>query len=101
LLRRFFNTKSFEPHITIARNIPNDDFKTLWPDFKNLRWNEQFKVDKLTILRRETIGYDKNYKVFKEIPFSKNLDFDAFANSKLSGPSLPVKRFNKQQISLF
>ena len=101
LLRAFFNTKPFEPHITITRNIPVDNFKTLWPDFKNLRWDEQFKVDKLTILRRETIGYDKSYKVFKEIPFNKNLDFYAFANSKLKSHILPVNRFDIQQISLF
>src|ERR1700742_4397830 len=35
LLRRFFNTTAFEPDITIARSIPNADFKKLWPHFND------------------------------------------------------------------
>jgi len=101
LLRKFFNTKPFEPHITIARSLPNDDFKKLWPCFKNLHWNEQLKVDKLTILRREMIGHDKIFKVFKEIPFNHRLDFYDFANSKLKATLLPLNKVNTQQISLF
>lgn len=100
-LRRFFYPGDFEPHITIARTVPNTDFNQLWPHFKNLKWNEQFMVDKLTILRRETIGHDKSYKVFKEIPFNRNLDFHAFAESKIKAPVMPLSRANLQQISLF
>jgi len=101
LLRRFFNTSPFEPHITITRNIHHDDFNKLWPQFKNLQWNEQIKIDKLTILRREMIGHDKIYKVFKEIPFNHKLDFYDFANSKLKATLLPLNKVNIQQISLF
>jgi 2'-5' RNA ligase len=101
LLRRFFSAENSEPHITITRSIPTVDFAKLWPQFRNLRWNEQFTVDKLTILRREMIGHDKIYKVFKEIPFNNNLDFQAFANSKLKAPLLPLNKVNIQQISLF
>jgi len=100
LLRRFFNTQPFEPHITIARSIPSETFKELWPYFKNLQWNERFKIEKLTILRREMIGHDKIYKVFKEIPFNQRLDFYDFTTSKLKAPVL-LNRVNIQQISLF
>jgi len=101
LLRRFFNTPPFEPHITIARNITIDDFKKLWPDFKSREWNAQFQVDKLTILRRESIGHDKSYKIFKEIPFNHRLDFYDFGNTRLKPQLFPVNKVNTQQISLF
>jgi 2'-5' RNA ligase len=101
LLRRFFAAENSEPHITIARSIPTVDFAKLWPQFKKLEWKEQFSVDKLTILRREMIGHDKIYKVFKEIPFNNKLDFQTFADSKLKAPLLPSNKINIQQISLF
>jgi len=100
-LRRFFAAENSEPHITITRSIPTDDFAKLWPQFKNLQWKEQFTVDKLTILRREMIGHDKIYKVFKEIPFNNKLDFHAFANAKLKAPLSALNKVNIQQISLF
>jgi 2'-5' RNA ligase len=100
-LRRFFSNENSEPHITIARNLPKETFKELWPYFKNLQWNEQFKVDKLTILRREMIGHDKIYKVFKEIPFNKNLDFYAYTTARIKTPASLLNKVNMQQISLF
>ena len=101
LLRKFFSTPPFEPHITVARNIAYEDFKKLWPQLKDQSFNTRFKVEKLTILRRETIGYDKSYKVFKEIPFNTKLDFDAFTKAKLKTPSPVSKQADTQQISLF
>jgi len=101
LLRKFFNTPAFEPHITIARNLPNEDFKKLWPFFKGLKWNEPFKVEQLTILKREMIGHDKTYKVLREIPFNQKLDFNEFTYSKLKAPSSTLNKVNLQQISLF
>ncbi|HEY4323411.1 MAG TPA: 2'-5' RNA ligase family protein [Mucilaginibacter sp.] len=101
LLRKFFNTPPFEPHITITRSIPNEDFKKLWPHFKNHLWNEQFRVDKLTILRREMIGHDKVFKILKEIPFNQRFDFNDFANAKLKTTTLSFNKINTQQISLF
>jgi 2'-5' RNA ligase len=99
-LRKYFNARAFEPHITIAKSITDESFKTLWQGFKNLEWDERFAVDKLVILKRETIGYDKSYKVFKEIYFNKDLDFEAFAGSKIR-PIKPVSRAGALQISLF
>lgn len=100
-LKRHFGLNSFEPSITITRSIPNKSFNKLWPYFKNLKWNEQFKVDRLTILRRETIGHDRSYKPFKEIPFNHRLDFNTFANSKIKIPALTERVVNLSQISLF
>lgn len=101
LLRRFFNTPFFEPHITITSNTPRDNFKQLWPHFKALQWNESFRIDKLTIMRRETIGYDKTYKLFKEMPFNKRLDFFDFTNAKLKQPAMPLSKKYHKQFSLF
>jgi len=100
-LRKYFSTGDFEPHITIARNLPNDTFAKLWPHFKSLKWKQQITLDRLTILRREMIGHDKSYKKFKEIPFNSKLDFYDFTNAKLKVPALPLKKFDRQQISLF
>jgi len=101
LLRKFFNTPPFEPHITIARNIPNEDFKLLWPQFKDQPFNARFKVNQLTILRREAIGHNKTYMVYKEMPFNHRLDFDAFTRAKLKAPAPIVNCIDEQQISLF
>jgi hypothetical protein len=101
LLRRFFSNPPFEPHITIARNLPNADFKQLWPHFKSREWSGRFCIDRLSILRRETIGYDKTYKMFKEIHFNKKLDFFEFTNSKLKQPALSVSKKDEKQFSFF
>jgi 2'-5' RNA ligase len=100
-LRKYFNTRSFEPHITITKSITDEAFAKLWPTFKNLAWEEQFIVDKLTILKRATIGYDRDYKVFKEMHFNQKLDFNAFTSAKLKKMTFPVTKTGAQQISLF
>jgi 2'-5' RNA ligase len=100
-LRKYFSRQDFVPHITIAKNIPNLAFNKLWPYFKKLEWNEQIKIDRLTILRRDTIGHDKSYKKIKEIPFNSRYDFYTFANSKLKVPPLTLNKVNTQQFSLF
>jgi 2'-5' RNA ligase len=73
-VRRSLKLKKFEPHITIARSLTADQFKRLCPHFRNRDWSETFLVDRLTILQRETIGHDRNWKIFKEIPFRGNPD---------------------------
>lgn len=98
-LRSFFNRSYFTPYVTIAKNISQDALEKLCPHFKHIDWREQFKIDKLTILRRETIGYNKTYKVFKEIKFNQNLDFYEFTGA--IAWALPVNRVNPQQICLF
>lgn len=100
-LRKYFGISNFEPHITIARAIPHDTFKKLWPQFKDLDWNETIKIDKLTILRRSTIGHNRRFEVFRELEFNRQLDFYTFGHSKLKAPAAPVKQANEQQFSLF
>jgi 2'-5' RNA ligase len=100
-LKRFFSGGSFVPHITIARSLPAPAFKKLWPYINKQEWQEEFKVDKLTILRRDMIGHDKNYRVYKELPFNRRLDFNTFINSKLKTPAPAEKPVNPAQFSLF
>lgn len=100
-LRKYFNTPDFVPHMTIAKGIPNADFKQLWPYFKPNEWVEQIKIDRLTILRRESFGYNHGYRIYKEIAFNRRFNFHAFANSKLKAPSLALNKVNAQQFSLF
>lgn len=68
-LRSLLNEKKSVPHITIARQVPNDKAKKLWPKFKDRPWDEAFEVKYLTILGRETYSRDKTWLVHKQIPF--------------------------------
>ena len=100
-LKRFFSGGGFVPHITIARSLPAPAFKKLWPYVSKQQWQEEFKVDKLTILCREMIGHDKSYRIYKELPFNRRLDFDTFVNSKLKTAEPVEKPVSTQQFSLF
>ncbi len=100
-LRKYFNTPPFEPHITIARSIGKENFNKLWPHFKNKEWKQDFKVDRLTILRRDHIGYNKSYKIYQEMPFNPRISFDDFTQLKLKAPHLLINKTSTQQFSLF
>lgn len=100
-LRMYFNKVKFVPHIPIVKCLSPEAHQILWPNFKDLQWDAKFKISKLTILRRETIGYDKTYKLFKEIPFNTRIDFYEFTNAKLRRPPVTVTRVSSQQFSLF
>jgi hypothetical protein len=100
-LRKFFSTPPFEPHIIIARYMENEDFNKLWPHFKDHKWTGRITLEQLTILRRETIGYNKTFRIFKEIPFNKKLDFDSFTHIKLKQPTLALNKVDDKQFSLF
>lgn len=100
-LKRFFSGGSFIPHITIARGIPTAAFKKLWPYFSKQEWKEEFKVDKLTILRRDMIGHDRSYKVYKEIPFNRRMDLNTFVKNKQKAPEPVEKPVKSVQFSLF
>lgn len=100
-LKRFFSGGSFIPHVTIARSLPSTSFKKLWPYVSKQEWNEEFKIDKLTILRREMIGHDRSYRVYKELPFNRRIDFNTFVNSKLKTPPTVEKTQSSAQFSLF
>lgn len=100
-LRKYFNTPPFEPHITIARSISKEKFNKLWPYFNGRQWQQEFKVERLTILCREHIGYHQRYKIYREMPFNPRISFDDFTQMKLKAPHLLINKASSQQFSLF
>jgi 2'-5' RNA ligase len=71
LLRKNLNIKkAVVPHITVVRNIPEADFKKLWPNFKNKKLQEPFWISELKILQREAFGtVTGKWQPYKTIPF--------------------------------
>jgi 2'-5' RNA ligase len=95
-LRQTLNEKKSVPHITIARQMPNEKAKKLWPKFKDFSWRDEFEVKRLTILQRETYGYDKSWRHFAHISFKGKPEWNV----------LPVKKTEQKigdvnQISMF
>lgn len=41
-----------KPHLTIARNLPYDDFLKAWPYFENMHYSQHFTCDEITVLQR-------------------------------------------------
>jgi len=100
-IRKSLNEKKAVPHITIARQIPNALAKKLWPKFKDRPWDDEFEIDHLTILQRETFGGDKHWKPFKEIKFRGTADYNYLMQIKKTKGSKLIKDIDDQQISLF
>ena len=96
-LRKSLNEKKAVPHITIARQVPNDKAKKLWPKFKDRPWDEIFEVKYLTILHRETYGHDKAWQVFKQISFRGKAEWNVLPDKKKEN----IKLMDENQISLF
>jgi hypothetical protein len=65
--------KNFEPHIVIAKNIPQTAFIKLWRNFENRPFSETFMVDSLTILHRETFVEYCEWRVYRELFFANRL----------------------------
>ena len=97
-LRKSLNEKKSVPHITIARQVPNEKAKKLWPKFKDRKWNEEFEVKRLTILHRETFGYEKIWRPFTEIPFRGNPEWNKLPEKTTKTGK---KTVDINQISLF
>ncbi|GAB2981194.1 hypothetical protein GCM10027049_16330 [Mucilaginibacter puniceus] len=69
-LKKHLNIKEFMvPHITIARNIPVNDFNLLWPHFKAIKWTETFTVNELLVLEKETFAPFAKWEEFTRLPF--------------------------------
>lgn len=70
--------KVFVPHITVCRNINDEQFKTLWPNFRHKKWTEPFWAGELTVTRRETFEPYSKWQTVKTIPFrgSKSMQYD-------------------------
>jgi 2'-5' RNA ligase len=70
-LKKHLNIKEFMvPHITIARNIPVNDFNQLWPHFKAIKWTASFTVNELTVLQKETFSPFAKWELFTTLPFT-------------------------------
>ena len=96
-LRKSLNEKKSVPHITIARQVPNEKAKKLWPKFKDRPWAETFEIKRLTILQRESYGYDKTWRHLMEIPFKGKPEWNILPDKK----SEKIKIEDENQMSLF
>lgn len=57
LLCKNLNIKrALVPHITVVRNIPEVDFKRLWPNLQHKKLGEPFWITELKVVRRESYG---------------------------------------------
>jgi 2'-5' RNA ligase len=100
-VRKSLNEKKAVPHITIAQQVPNSLAKKLWPKFKDRPWDDEFEIDHLTILERETFGGDKHWKPIKEFRFRGTYDYNYVMHIKKTKESRDMKDVDDQQISLF
>lgn len=83
--------KVFVPHITVCRNITDEQFNTLWPHFRHKKWTEPFWANQLAITRRETFEPYAKWQTVKTIAFKGN-----------KGLQYETNRENKdEQINLF
>ena len=98
-LRKSLNEKKSVPHITIARQVPNEKAKKLWPKFKDRRWNDEFEVKRLTILQRESYGHDKKWRHFADIPFRGKREWNLLIDKKAEKEKKKAVDIN--QMSLF
>ena len=98
-LRKCLNEKKSVPHITIARQVPNEQAKKLWSKFKDRPWNEEFEVKRLTILQKETYEPDKKWKPFTEIPFRGKPEWAELVSKRKELSKEKIVDVN--QISLF
>lgn len=70
LLLQNMNLKiNITPHITIVRNISAQKFEVLWPHFAKAQYNDVFKIDGLTVLKRDTFGHEQHWQQHKVLPF--------------------------------
>jgi 2'-5' RNA ligase len=101
-LKKAINFKDYlVPHITIARNIHIDAHNKLWPHFKNIRWVEDFEINRLAILQREALNNFAHWENYLEIPFeARHLISEATPKQSLLKP-LSGNYTKSQQISLF
>ena len=64
-------TQTMVPHITVAKNIPADKFRVLWPKFIDQQYQYDFIPQSITVLSRPMIGgYQQSWTLFKELYFN-------------------------------
>lgn len=97
LLKKKLNIKKvFVPHITITRNIPGEDFTTLWPHFQHKQLVEPFWIKELKVVKRETFGASPKWEFFKAFEFKNS----TLLVSKINEP-VKQQIEVKNQIDLF
>lgn len=96
-LRQCLGEKKSVPHITIARQVPNDKARKLWPRFKDRPWNEAFEVKYLTILHRSTYEHDRTWGIFRQIPFKGKPEWNVLPEKRKE----IVKPVDERQGTLF
>jgi 2'-5' RNA ligase len=100
LLKKNLNIKkALVPHITIARDIPEADFNTLWPHFRHKKLVEPFWINELKIVQRETFGSFPKWEKFKTCPFKGTKSFEYLGSGVEKLPE--VKDEPENQIDLF
>ena len=97
-LRRSLEEKKSVPHITIARQLPNELTKKVWPKFKDRPWDEEFEVKCLTILYRETYSRDKRWVHYQDITFRGNPEWNLLVDKEKEKLSI---KSDVNQMSLF
>lgn len=56
------------PHLTIARNLPYDDFLKAWPYFENVHYSQHFTCQDITVLQRTGV----RWTYYESIPLGVN-----------------------------
>ena len=56
----------FTPHITIAKNLENDDFMKVWRDLRHVSYSNNFRCDHITVLKKT----ERKWIHYADIPFN-------------------------------
>jgi 2'-5' RNA ligase len=67
--RKLNLNKQTVPHITIAKNIPVEQFDILWPHFSKLSYEEAFYSEELNIFQKDATSPNAVYRPYKRIAF--------------------------------
>jgi 2'-5' RNA ligase len=67
--------KSITPHITVVRNVPENDFNLLWPHFRHKQLVEPFWINALTVVKRDTFDAYAKWEFFKSFSFKNQAGF--------------------------
>jgi 2'-5' RNA ligase len=86
--------KTVIPHITITRDIPENDFNLLWPNFRHKKLVEPFWVNELKMLKRETFAPSLQWIPFKVFEFKRTKEFANTAEAIISKQAAAENQIN-------
>jgi len=69
LTKCFGSCKMHVPHITITRNITANEFYRLWPQFKQLTYQDTFVADRILVFEKDTLEEGKGYRQMDTLYF--------------------------------